>query len=874
MNPVNAQDYIKKHQPMKWSRSTIADGKWMQDNTLTPLNTNDEQLGIYIDKVVEGLNAEIADRSNLTEVVNDHTTEIGHIQDAIHNVNSSLPNKKDMQSELTFDGTAGKTVKKITQNANGELNVEFIDIASSGVSQIELESSDNSIAISNETAESAAKYDLSVNTNIIATKESVDNVKTGLNNLTDTVNNHTTQIEQIQENINGIDSSLTDKKVKQTELAFNGSATKTVKSITQNVNGELNVEFEDIDLPQEVPNVEIKSKDGSVNVAESTDSQTNTKTFDLSVDSITSIASSDDSINVSSTDGNADLTLPSDVVRDSAYTHIDAATSNPLMDGTASVGVSVKYAREDHVHPSDTSREDIANKTTVVLGTSDSKYPTDKAVAEFVNSSIATNTANFISNSGGPFTSIAQLEAYSGTVTNNDYAFVTGTDSEGNTYYDRYKATVSGPTVSWSLEYRLNNSSFTAAQWAAINSGITATDVSNLANKLNVDGSNATNAGVTTMMKNVSSGTGALDDNSTYFGDSNDDHTHIVRRPILNLWNYFAPKVDDKIVDKLGSVGSVDKPIYLENGVPKVCADGVPYSFYNYGNADYGYGVFVGGKSNLKASTRCYCSFLVSVSSEPDRILHTYIGTFTFRGEILNSELKCLTGKPAYPLRIAIVSTVDGGTTTAPTYTVGLYVIPADKTYKYSTYRLTRIASSDFTWDVKNLSAAEYDACNSVAKPSLRPIILTWDAAGSNVTKTGGTWLPTFDKATKIDCRGIVDMSIQVDLSIIGQTTYVGTLSSYEITLVNSSGTDILPVSLHQTGRMPRQTKSSTSGGTVDISCTHRFIFPITSTTNLIDGYMPKITLPSNYTLDSGAQVSIKALCRGIVLPYGADAPF
>ena len=453
MNPVNAQDYIQKHRPMKWSRSTIADGKWMQDNTLTPLNNNDERLGIYIDKVVEGLNAEIADRSNLTAVVDDHTTAISRIQDDINNVNSSLSDKKDKQTVLTFDG----------------------------------------------------------------------------------------------------------------------SATKTVKSITQYANGELNVEFEDIALPQEVPNVEIKSKDGSVNVAESTDSQTNTKTFDLSVDSITNIASSDGSINVSSTDGNADLTLPSDVVRDSAYTHIDAATANPLTDGTAAVGVSVKYAREDHVHPSDTTREMVSNKSTVVIGTSDSKYPTDKAVADFVNSSIATNTANYISNSGGPFTSVAQLEAYSGTVTNNDYAFVTGTDSEGNTYYDRYKATVSGPTVSWSLEYRLNNSSFTAAQWAAINSGITATDVSNLANKLNVDGSNATNAGVTAMMKKVSSGTGRLDDNSTYFGDSNDDHTHIVRRPILNLWNYFAPKVDDKIVDKLGSVRSADKPISLENGVPKVC---------------------------------------------------------------------------------------------------------------------------------------------------------------------------------------------------------------------------------------------------------------------------------------------------------------
>ena len=186
MNPVNAQDYIKKHQPMKWSRSTIADGKWMQDNTLTPLNTNDEQLGIYIDKVVEGLNAEIADRSNLTEVVNNNTTAISRIQDDINNVNT-------------------------------------------------------------------------------------------------VVNEHTTEIGQIQDAIHNVNSSLTDKKVKQTELAFDGSATKTVKSITQNANGELNVEFENIALPQEVPNVEIKSKDGSVNVTESTDSQTNTKTFDLSV---------------------------------------------------------------------------------------------------------------------------------------------------------------------------------------------------------------------------------------------------------------------------------------------------------------------------------------------------------------------------------------------------------------------------------------------------------------------------------------------------------------------------------------------------------------------------------------------------------------
>lgn len=87
----------------------------------------------------------------------------------------------------------------------------------------------------------------------------------------------------------------------------------------------------------------------------------------------------------------------------------------------------------------------------------------------FVNSSIATNTANFI----GTFTSVADLEAYSGTLTNNDYAFVETTDTAGNTLYDRYKWN----GTEWLFEYELNNSSFTSDQWASINSGITSNDV-------------------------------------------------------------------------------------------------------------------------------------------------------------------------------------------------------------------------------------------------------------------------------------------------------------------------------------------------------------------------------------------------------------
>lgn len=263
----------------------------------------------------------------------------------------------------------------------------------------------------------------------------------------------------------------------------------------------------------------------------------------------------------------------------------------------------------------------------------------------------------------------------------------------------------------------------------------------NLDTKLNVDGSNATTDGVTTMMKQVLTGSAELDDDSTYFGDSNNDHTRIVRRPILNLWNYFADKVDDRIVDKLGSVGSSVKPIYLENGVPKVCDDGVPYSFYNYGNS-VGYGVYVGGNTKLANTTRCYCTFFVSISSNPDLMLHTYIGSFSFRGDftnkVLKNELRCLTGAPQYPLRMTVVYNEDGKDSNGnPTYSVGLFVIPARKTDKYSTYRLTRIAHSGFIWNVKDISETDYDNCAAASETkSASTVIVSSDAVFNSISKS------------------------------------------------------------------------------------------------------------------------------------------
>ena len=89
---------------------------------------------------------------------------------------------------------------------------------------------------------------------------------------------------------------------------------------------------------------------------------------------------------------------------------------------------------------------------------------------DFVNSSIATATADF----KGTYDSLSELQAV--TADNNDYGYVVSTDQSGNTVYSRYKYNGSA----WVFEYDLNNSSFTAAEWASIQSQITAALVQKL----------------------------------------------------------------------------------------------------------------------------------------------------------------------------------------------------------------------------------------------------------------------------------------------------------------------------------------------------------------------------------------------------------
>ena len=155
---------------------------------------------------------------------------------------------------------------------------------------------------------------------------------------------------------------------------------------------------------------------------------------------------------------------------------------------------------------------DESSKTNDNVAAIDAKIPAqasadnplvDKAA---MNSSIATNTANFI----GTFASVNALNAYSGKLTNNDYAFVKTTDAAGNTIFSRYKW--SG--TAWLYEYELNNSSFTAAQWAAVNSGATSTLISQIKTMGGASASADGSAGFVTQPKKG-------DQNKVLCGDGN-----------------------------------------------------------------------------------------------------------------------------------------------------------------------------------------------------------------------------------------------------------------------------------------------------------------------------------------------------------------
>lgn len=121
----------------------------------------------------------------------------------------------------------------------------------------------------------------------------------------------------------------------------------------------------------------------------------------------------------------------------------EAASASPLMDGTAAVGTSEKYARQDHKHPSDTSR--VPTTRTVnghVLSANITISKSDIGLGNVENTALSTALQDYVT--------LATTQTISGRKTFNDLASTIFKGSTGNEYCNiNYDQTLSALVFSF-----------------------------------------------------------------------------------------------------------------------------------------------------------------------------------------------------------------------------------------------------------------------------------------------------------------------------------------------------------------------------------------------------------------------------------------
>ena len=292
-------------------------------------------------------------------------------------------------------------------------------------------------------------------------------------------------IDSLTSAVNGLAVSLGSKKELQIPKSFSGSTTKTPTSITQNENGEMDVNFEDIEFPdysQRFEKIENEQTvDAKVIAAALNDLNARLDALESEGDNIGDVTA--DSLNAQN------LFVGGVKVKfQQAVKSFDGATNKTVTNISQNENGEMTVTYSPIAFPDWTSAinaatdlcEKLANKKTTFSGfeTSDTFYPTLKAVVEYLDGRLQNIGGKKITNNGQPFTSDSQLPSstpyYGQNINTDDYAFVQDTGLAS-----RYTAIVSGSSVSWSLDYEISMPVFTAEQQAAIDSGVNSTKVGN-----------------------------------------------------------------------------------------------------------------------------------------------------------------------------------------------------------------------------------------------------------------------------------------------------------------------------------------------------------------------------------------------------------
>lgn len=152
------------------------------------------------------------------------------------------------------------------------------------------------------------------------------------------------------------------------------------------------------------------------------------------------------------------------------------ATATPLMDGTAAVGASAKVAREDHRHPTDTSRaasshthgggditSAVANATTAAACSGNAATATKLATARTISlSGDVTGSASFDGSANATITATVADDSHNHTIANVD-GLQTALDGKAATSHTHSYLPLSGGTMTGVL-YPQNNTSYTTGQ--------------------------------------------------------------------------------------------------------------------------------------------------------------------------------------------------------------------------------------------------------------------------------------------------------------------------------------------------------------------------------------------------------------------------
>lgn len=95
---------VKEQQVSSWNRATVADGIWLQQNTIAPLETRDEVIAGYIDNTLGGIKSDVAAMGEAVAAMNEEVTTMKMTkQDKIHVAAPFILDPETNELELAID---------------------------------------------------------------------------------------------------------------------------------------------------------------------------------------------------------------------------------------------------------------------------------------------------------------------------------------------------------------------------------------------------------------------------------------------------------------------------------------------------------------------------------------------------------------------------------------------------------------------------------------------------------------------------------------------------------------------------------------------------------------------------------------------------